>query len=181
MTLQIGIARADITPPVGIAMVGFAGRDVARDVHDPLYATALVVDDGDTRLVLISLDLLQLMAGTVDAYRARIATITGIPPGRIILACTHNHYGPSVDRDEADVVDSYREHLSHVLAGVAARATDHLRPARIGISWGLSDIGIAGSGAMASSSWATIGTVPSTDRSASPASTQRTDSPWRRW
>ena len=142
MTLQIGIARADITPPVGIAMVGFAGRDVARDVHDPLYATALVVDDGDTRLVLISLDLLQLMAGTVDAYRARIATITGIPPGRIILACTHNHYGPSVDRDEADVVDSYREHLSHVLAGVAARATDHLQPARIGISWGLSDIGI---------------------------------------
>ena len=80
MTLQIGIARADITPPVGIAMVGFAGRDVARDVHDPLYATALVVDDGDTRLVLISLDLLQLMAGTVDAYRARIATITGNPP-----------------------------------------------------------------------------------------------------
>ena len=48
MTLQIGIARAEITPPVGIPMVGFAGRGHATDVHDPLYATALVacIDNG---------------------------------------------------------------------------------------------------------------------------------------
>ena len=42
-SIEIGIARADITPAVGIPMVGFAGRGSSTRVNDPLYATTMAV------------------------------------------------------------------------------------------------------------------------------------------
>ena len=40
--LHCGIARADITPPVGIKSAGFAGRGSLTHLHDPLFATGVV-------------------------------------------------------------------------------------------------------------------------------------------
>jgi len=143
MTLQIGVARADITPPVGIPMVGFAGRDEAIDVHDPLTATALAVTSDGQQAVLISADLLSLDAETVAAFRQTIAAATGVPPDSIALVCAHNHYGPDVDRaTDSDLVNAYRENLRYLFAGVAYRAVQAQRPASMGIGWGQSDIGI---------------------------------------
>ena len=42
-TLLAGVARATITPPVGIHLTGFAGREHSTGVHDELTATALVL------------------------------------------------------------------------------------------------------------------------------------------
>ncbi len=142
MTFQCGVARADITPPVGIPMVGFAGRDAAAAVHDPLEATVLAASDGDDQLLIVSLDLLQLTAESVACIRQKISTATGVAPTSIALACSHTHYGPSVNDHDVDLVDSYRTHLSHVLAGVCREAMDRCQPARMGVDWGASDIGI---------------------------------------
>ena len=59
MTVQIGVARADITPPIGIEMIGFAGRDPSFEIHDALHATAMAVSEGQSRSLLFTLDLLQ--------------------------------------------------------------------------------------------------------------------------
>ncbi|MEE3264022.1 MAG: hypothetical protein VX290_14360 [Candidatus Latescibacterota bacterium] len=142
MTFQCGVARADITPPVGIPMVGFAGRDAAAAVHDPLEATVLAASDGDDQLLIVSLDLLQLTAESVACIRQKISTATGVAPTSIALACSHTHYGPSMNDHDVDLVDSYRTHLSHVLAGVCREAMDRCQPARMGVDWGVSDIGI---------------------------------------
>ncbi len=143
MTLQIGVARVDITPPVGIPMVGFAGRGGATDVHDPLTATALVVSSGDQQAVLVCTDLLYLQAETVADYRRVIAAATGLASEHITLTCAHNHFGPDVDRDASvDAVNAYRENLKHLLAGVVYQALQSRRPARMGVAWGSSDIGI---------------------------------------
>ena len=82
-SLQIGIARTDITPPVGIPMVGFAGRGPSTQVHDPLYATALVALEDDKSAALIALDLLGLKAETIAEIRHTIHTATDISPERI--------------------------------------------------------------------------------------------------
>lgn len=143
MTLHLGLARADITPPVGIPMVGFAGRDDSTDVHDPLTATALLLVDAGDPLLLVCMDLLQLTGDTVATCRQAMATASGVPAERIMLACAHNHYGPNVDRGEGrDVVDAYRHHLLHVLAGLAQRAAAAPVETRLGVGWGASDIGI---------------------------------------
>ena len=54
-----GTAKADITPPVGGLMYGYGARgtNVSTGVHDPLYAKAIVLDDGTTKLTIVALDL----------------------------------------------------------------------------------------------------------------------------
>ena len=59
-TLTAGVARATITPPVGIDMSGFAGREPSLGIHDELYATALVFEEGEERVALVTCDLLFL-------------------------------------------------------------------------------------------------------------------------
>ena len=92
-SIEIGIARADITPAVGIPMVGFAGRGPSTRINDPLYATAMAVSCAGEQAVLIALDLLQFKAETVAEFRALIQAASGISTDRITLACSHTHYG----------------------------------------------------------------------------------------
>src|SRR4051812_558351 len=57
--LKAGVARADITPPVGYPMWGYAARHDApsQSVLDPLQARALVLEAGGVKLAVVSLDL----------------------------------------------------------------------------------------------------------------------------
>src|SRR2546426_47944 len=63
--LTAGLCRVVITPPIGIGMVGFAGRGPSEGVHDDLMATVLAVSDGERGLALVALDLLYLPAGVL--------------------------------------------------------------------------------------------------------------------
>ena len=153
--IEIGIARADITPAVGIPMVGFAGREPSTRINDPLYATAMAVSCEGEQAVLIASDLLQFKAETVAEFRTLIQAASGIPADRITLACSHTHYGPDVDRagkqssssgpgpaEASELVDAYRTHLGFKMSGLVQEAQQNLKPARMGIGWGSSDIGI---------------------------------------
>ncbi len=96
MGLRIGVARGVLTPPRGSYLIGYGDRLLgARGVRDPLFATALVADDGaGGRLALVSLDLLCLHEDVVARIRAGITTATGIPGEAVLLACSHTHAGP---------------------------------------------------------------------------------------
>jgi hypothetical protein len=141
--LKCGIARADITPPVGIKSAGFAGRGPLSRLHDPLFATAVVFDLGSQCIALISCDLLGLDADTVGEMRQEIYNRTQIPLHSITVACTHTHYGPDPYRDsENPMIKAYRANLIQVLGGVVEAAYGDLQPVKLRISWGESDIGI---------------------------------------
>jgi hypothetical protein len=143
-SLQVGIARTDITPPVGILMVGFAGRGPSIGVHDPLFATALVVTDGEKKAALIGCDLLDLGAAVVEDVRKEIdARKLDIQPAHVTISCTHTHYGPDSYRSEsASDVAAYRANLIYKLAGVVQEAVSNTQTVRMGVGWGISDIGI---------------------------------------
>jgi hypothetical protein len=53
---RAGAHRADITPDLGILIVGSFNPTPATHVHDPLYARALVLDDGSTRIAFVVVD-----------------------------------------------------------------------------------------------------------------------------
>ena len=54
-TLKVGAAKIDITPPLGCDMAGYAGRDRGSEaIADPLYAKALVFNDGETQAAIIN-------------------------------------------------------------------------------------------------------------------------------
>jgi hypothetical protein len=93
--LKAGIYRIIITPPRGIYLIGYSGRKGgAGDVHTDLTVTTLILDDGNEKLVLISLDLLALNRETVDAIKRGISARLGIAANNIRLFCSHTHSGP---------------------------------------------------------------------------------------
>jgi len=140
---RIGIRRADITPPVGIPLIGFAGRGPAIGVHDPLYATALVASDGSQTIALIACDLLYVSADLTAAVRQEIEGRLGIPGTCVALTCTHTHYGPETDPESSHPdVAAYLGALMFQLAGLVQEAMASRQTALLGVGWGQSDIGI---------------------------------------
>src|SRR5688500_14518170 len=97
--LRAGAARIEITPPVGIDLTGFLARqNPGEGVRDPLYVRALVVDDDDRQVALVSCDLLGFERKLVVELSDRIALATGIAAPATMIACTHTHGGPATIR-----------------------------------------------------------------------------------
>jgi len=95
--MRAGIARRNITPPVGVDLTGYIGRPgPSTRVHDNITATALILDDGDVRFGIISLDILGLDLEQDKALRQAISEATGIDQTNLLIACSHTHAGPAI-------------------------------------------------------------------------------------
>lgn len=137
--MRVGVARVDITPPAGLAMTGYIARlGYAVGAHDPLYAKALIFDDGQQRAALISCDVLAFDRHFVAATRAAIERQTGFPGANVLIACTHTHAGPATIflRDCGEVDRAWVEELRRRLVAVLAAALEDLQPARVGFGRG---------------------------------------------
>ena len=155
--LRAGVARVIVTPPIGIPMIGFAGRGPAAGIHDDLTATALVLEGptahltGDAqgedvcRLAIIACDLLFLRADEVQAVREATARLTDLRPDHVAIACSHTHYGPLTEpnrEEHAPQVEAYLANLVHLLAGAVTMARALAVPCRLGYGEGEVRIGI---------------------------------------
>ncbi len=109
MTLTAGHAAAIITPPIGTYLEGyFPPDDVSQGVHDDLHARALVLDDGETAVAIVSCDLMGVDRHLVAEARELASKRTGIPAEHIVIAGTHTHAGPAglafqIDEELLDV------------------------------------------------------------------------------
>src|SRR5215203_867808 len=67
--LYAGVARTDITPPLGIAHAGWGAQTHQRagGIDLPLWATALALSDGDETVVIVDVDLHYLHAARIAA------------------------------------------------------------------------------------------------------------------
>jgi hypothetical protein len=137
--LSAGAARCMISPPKGIYLVGYGDRTKGNSgVHDPLTATALVLDDGTRRMAIVALDILTINEFIVDRIRTRLT------PTEVILCCSHTHSGPIAYADEKsprqnqDYIDSLVENI----VTVVQEALTKVQPARLEISHGEATIGI---------------------------------------
>jgi neutral ceramidase len=93
--LMAGVSLVDISPGPGIELAGYPHHPRHnKGVHDPLFAGCICLDDGKTKLAIVSMDLLMYSKKEVRAVRDRIARITPIPEGNIMISCTHTHSGP---------------------------------------------------------------------------------------
>jgi hypothetical protein len=93
--LSVGFGIADVTPEVGgktpVWIAGYGMGRRATGVHDPLYARALVLDDGQKKIALAAVDVVGLQYPTVRAIREQLAGFD-----YVLVASTHNHEGPDV-------------------------------------------------------------------------------------
>ena len=133
MPLYAGVSETDITPPIGVWMSGYGGRPTgAVGIHDPLYARALVLDNGAKRVALLVMDLISLDFDMVAQVRAAVAAQAGIPPDALMLHGTHTHGGPYTQsfRCMGQRDEDYCDVLTRKLIGVVKHAAMTVQPAR---------------------------------------------------
>src|SRR5690348_1961414 len=126
--LRVGFAEKDITPKLGgrpVFMAGFGQNRRATGVHDPLMARAVVLQQGSTRLALVSVDLVGLFRPVVERVRKKLPGYT-----YVVVSSTHNHEGPDSmglwgPRPFASGVDpSYLGHVENqIVAAVEAASS----------------------------------------------------------
>lgn len=92
--LQAGVARVDLTPPASMkAALGGYGERMSRPaegVHDRVWAKALVIRSGETRLALVTADVLAFPPGFKDAVLAELKA-GGWRSDEVLLLASHTH------------------------------------------------------------------------------------------
>jgi neutral ceramidase len=79
--LRVGAARIDITPPA----------PEGNKIRDRLYASAIVVDNGTTRAVLIGADQISFSEAAWADVTARLAADFKSPATHVLTTATHTH------------------------------------------------------------------------------------------
>jgi hypothetical protein len=92
--MKAGAAKAAITPAAASLkeLTTVMGTKATQIDHD-IYARALVLNDGTSRLVIVTYDLNCLDVAT-PILRVRCRDELKIPPSHLILMATHNHAAP---------------------------------------------------------------------------------------
>lgn len=134
MSLVVGTAVRDITPPIGGQLAGFAARTAASQrVNDPLSARAVAVSDGGAISVVVALDLIALTVDQHRAWQQHAARSAGIASSSVVLSATHTHGGPTVTPGAlgAEPDEAYLRSLEQCVADVVVEACGRMEAATI--------------------------------------------------
>jgi hypothetical protein len=148
-TCRLGLARCDITPPVGIyhRMWGAAIHERATGVHRPLTATALVFQAADaapgpdTEQIVVAVDHCLLWARDMDALLATVGARTGLSADRLLVAFSHTHAAGLMQRERSglpggELIAPYLERLAEQIAGTVREARQSVQPVVISYTTG---------------------------------------------
>ena len=91
--MRLGFAKCCITPPVGTELGGYAGYRPCDGVHDDLWCRAVVLEQGDARWALVTMDLLCVDEALYRKIVARAAHL-GLTPEKTVIAAIHSHAAP---------------------------------------------------------------------------------------
>ena len=131
--LQAGAATANITPWLGVTVPGAVRTRTAQDVDDELLARALVLDNGSTRIAMVTCDLIAIPQNIGDAVKTRIQERCGIPPQHVMINATHTHTAAGIaDLLGTDGSPEYIDWVPLKIADAVELATLRLTPARAG-------------------------------------------------
>ena len=138
-SLRAGAAKTDITPtqlaglyPIGAA-VQFEG------VHDPIFARALVLDNGKSSVAIVATDLIEL-EDTLP-LRQRIQRELGIAADHIMITASHDHSAPKLG-DFTPQTAAYAKIADEKIFDTVKRAKAALQPARMGSGAGVADVNV---------------------------------------
>lgn len=136
--MKAGIAKLDITPPLGAVLNGYYRERYADRVIEPLYVTSLAFSDGTNTALAISLDISEILQRDTDDIRSRVAAHTGLAFEAVFIACIHTHTAPVISeipsffkRDAA-----YYEKFCDTICQCAALSIADMRDATASIARG---------------------------------------------
>jgi Neutral/alkaline non-lysosomal ceramidase, N-terminal len=142
---RIGVARVDITPPVGIysRTWGSAKHDVAEGVHRPLLGSCLVFQEsgGQEELVFLALDTIVLDSAETANIRATLVKQLAIRPDQLIIHPSHSHSAPWLmrarkDRPGGHHIVTYLDALPAILIDLVQQARADCAPSVLSWAYG---------------------------------------------
>ncbi|WP_114748451.1 neutral/alkaline non-lysosomal ceramidase N-terminal domain-containing protein [Pleomorphovibrio marinus] len=131
-SLYAGAALVDTTPPLGTVINGDFVPHYATKIHDPLFAKALVLQNKDTSLVFVVVDICVMGQELLDKTKKRISQSLGIPASHILISSTHTHAAGAVEEVHFVQADlAYRSQLPGRICEAVEAAHKSLQPAEI--------------------------------------------------
>lgn len=142
-SVRVGVARGDITPPVGIyhRMWGAATHDRSTGVHRPLTATVLAIAPRESteqahRKIVVALDHCLLWTAEMKTLLDRVAESADVDRSSITVFFSHTHAAGlmGLERCElpgGDLIPPYLDHIASEVARRTRDAIEDLQPASI--------------------------------------------------
>jgi hypothetical protein len=120
-----GVALTEITPDRPIAMGGYGQRAglLSKGVHDALFAKALYLTDGETRLLFITTDLISIPDQIYARVLSRLVGAGVIEEAGLCLSASHTHSGPDVE-ESLIIASPTREYLDSLVEKLIQAGTE---------------------------------------------------------
>jgi hypothetical protein len=139
--MKIGYAQNIITPSLDkpVYLAGFGNNRRAETIHDDLFVRALALQDEQTTLVLVALDLIGFFKPDVyDVIETlKVSETFGVLNPNIIIASTHTHHGPDTmglwgrDDKTRGVDDEYLSAIKGKIISTILASLSSLKPASV--------------------------------------------------
>ena len=138
-----GFGKSDITPPPGLPMWGYGARHdaLSEGALDTLWAKAVVIRAGDSKLALVGLDLGRgPTAPMMEKIRRAIAEKAKID--NVLISGSHTHHGPVIEltdrpgfgKGKFDKAVAYSKKLPDLIIEAILAADRNAVPCRLGIA-----------------------------------------------
>ena len=140
---KAGTASEKITPTEPLWMAGYAARtQPAQGTISDLFASALALEDSAGGwLIIASIDLIAITKAITDPVCEAVQRELGLPRERLVLPCTHTHFGPEFRDDKvtffkvppeyATKLPTFRQQLIDALVRVIVASTKNMVPVRL--------------------------------------------------
>ena len=151
-TFKAAVSKVDITPDDAQQLLGYQARK-STGIHDRIYHRATVLDDGETRFVLVSSDICVISPSEYDVVAARLQEELDILPEHFWWSLTHTHSAPELgppglpeafmgERYTHQYDKKYTADTEQKLIDAVADAIRKLEPAELAVGWGHSNANI---------------------------------------
>lgn len=134
--VRVGFAQVDISPKIGekpVYIAGFGQNRLAKSVHDPLFARAMVLEDKDGKKIgVVCADVVGLFYDFTLDLRSMVKEVD-----HLIVTSTHNHNGPDTlglwgpAFAVSGVDKAYIAELKTKMANVVKEAATRLKPCKV--------------------------------------------------
>ena len=149
---RAAVVKIDITPKDSQMLLGYQARK-SIGVHDNIYHTIIILDDGKTQFFLVSSDLCEFSPSQYDRVATQLKEKLGIDPLNLWWTTTHTHSAPELgppglesiflgDRYKHEFDGKYQELVERKIFEGIRDGLKKLSPARLGVGWGFSQANI---------------------------------------
>lgn len=101
-------------------------------VHRDLFARALVLDDGETRLAILSMEICGIPLDVMEDIQRQVSGLCGIPTESLLVNSTHNHTAPDILLGVTPEWRTYSAYLGDLVSGTVYEAANAMRLAEAG-------------------------------------------------